>query len=154
MLKKREANLQAHSQPKTLCFKINVARTEPLHLRTSISRRQYKVEVVFGHSKIMKLQYVLKNRHAISVSNKTHARQPSAPHFALDLPHTENQCRTPHDSPSANVVSRCPGLPTILIVMRGCRLIAELRRHRPPGGHTVRNIWHDVEWTPITDEGR
>ena len=47
----REANLPAHSQPKSLCFKINVPRNRPLHLRMSTSHRYYKVKVVLGQSK-------------------------------------------------------------------------------------------------------
>ena len=45
-----------------------------------------------------------------------------------------------HKSPSANSVSRCPVRPAIPIVMRGRRLIAELRRHRPPCRRTIRTV--------------
>ena len=43
-------------------------------------------------------------------------------------------------SPSARSVSRCPGRPPKLIVMRGRHLIAELRRHQPPCGRTIRTV--------------
>ena len=55
LLKEREANLQAPSQPQPLCSKNNVPRNRPLHLRMSTSRRYYKVKVILGQLKIVKL---------------------------------------------------------------------------------------------------